>query len=257
MRHDFIDKYSRQISPVHSLEPRAKLIFSFALIIICVTTPPEIWWAFIVYLAILAVIIAFARLPFKYVLTRSLIAAPFILVVAVCVPLMADKGGTVYHLGPVPFPYAGLITLWNVSIKSFTSILCAIVLSSTTNFGDLMHGLERLHVPRFFTLVSAFMYRYLFIIVDQAERMKRARDSRNYRGRWIWHAKVIGYMIASLFIRSQERAERVYQAMCARGFEGSFPRWNETTMHMADYIFIFVLISIALAGRLSVLWIQI
>lgn len=256
MRHDFIDKYSRLKSPIHSLEPRAKLFSSFALIIICVTTPPEIWWAFLIYLAILAVLIAASRLPIKYVLSRSLIALPFILVVAVCLPLMADKGGVVYHLGPIRIPRAGLVTLWNVSIKSFTSLTCAILLSSTTTFGDMMHGLERMHVPRFFTLVSAFMYRYVFIIIDQTERMKRARDSRNYKGRWIWQARVIGYMIASLFLRSQERAERVYQAMCARGFNGTFPRWKETAMRFTDYLFIIVIVSAAMAGRLSVLWIK-
>jgi len=85
--------------------------------------------------------------------------------------------------------------------------------------------------------------------------MKRARDSRNFRGRWIWHAKVIGYMIASLFIRSQERAERVYNAMCARGFDGTYPRWGDRKMAVPDYVFLVTVVGTALAGRLAVLWI--
>ncbi|MBN2169438.1 MAG: cobalt ECF transporter T component CbiQ [Actinobacteria bacterium] len=255
MRHDFLDKYSGLTSPVHSLEPRAKLISIFALIVICVTTPPEAWCAFLTYLFILALMIAVSHLPLKYVLVRSLMVLPFILVVAVFLPFMASKGGVVYHLGPVPIPRAGLITLWNVSMKSFISVICAIILSSTTPFADLMHGLEQLHVPRFFTTVSAFMYRYVFIIVDQAERMKRARDSRNYKGRWIWQAMVVGHMIASLFLRSQERAERVYQSMCARGFNGTFPRWAQTEMRLKDYFFVIVFLSVALTGRLTVLWV--
>jgi cobalt/nickel transport system permease protein len=84
--------------------------------------------------------------------------------------------------------------------------------------------------------------------------MKRARDSRNFRGRWLWHVKVIGYMIASLFLRSQERAERVYQAMSARGFDGTFPRWTEMHMRAADYVFMGIVTVTAVAGRLVVLW---
>jgi cobalt/nickel transport system permease protein len=118
-----------------------------------------------------------------------------------------------------------------------------------------MRGFERLHIPQFFTLVSSFMYRYIFIIVDEVQRMKRARDSRNYKGRWIWQAKVIGYMIASLFLRSHQRAENVYNAMCARGFDGTYPRWRDRKMVAADYIFMTMVVATTLAGRLAVIWI--
>jgi cobalt/nickel transport system permease protein len=99
------------------------------------------------------------------------------------------------------------------------------------------------------------MYRYIFIIVDEVQRMKRARDSRNYKGRWIWQAKVIGYMIASLFLRSHQRAENVYNAMCARGFDGTYPRWRDRKMVAADYIFMTMVVATTLAGRLAVIWI--
>lgn len=164
------------------------------------------------------------------------------------------KGGGTVDLGLFHVSKGGLLILWNVTVKSLISVACITLLASTTQFPDLMHGLERLHVPAFFTTVTAFMYRYIFIIVDEAERMKRARDSRNYQGRWIWHAKVTGYLIASLFLRSQERAEHVYHAMSARGFDGTFPRWAETCMAAPDYIFMSVVALTALAGRLVVIW---
>jgi cobalt/nickel transport system permease protein len=53
--------------------------------------------------------------------------------------------------------------------------------------------------------------------------MKRARDSRSFGGRWLWHSKVIGHMIGWLFLRSFYRGERVYLAMLSRGYNGTIP----------------------------------
>jgi cobalt/nickel transport system permease protein len=253
MRHDFIDRYARLESPVHSLDARAKIIALFVLIIACVSTPPQDWWSFAIYAGLVVIIANASRLPVKYMVTRLLVVIPFVLVVALFVPFM-NKGGTIYDLGPFSVSEHGLLVLWNVTVKALISVACLVVLSSTTPFGDLMHGFERLHAPKFFTTVAAFMYRYVFIIVDQAERMSRARDSRNFRGRWLWHARVIGYMVASLFLRSQERAERVYQAMSARGFNGTFPRWQDPVMRAPDYVFMIIVSATAIAGRLVVIW---
>jgi cobalt/nickel transport system permease protein len=255
VKHDFIDRYSKLESPVHERDARAKTIALFAIIIACVTTPPQAWFAFCIYAGMVVIIATASHVPFKYLLTRALVVVPFILVVAVFVPFMHTAGPTVAHWGWLTVSRNGLIILWNVAVKSLISVSCLILLTSTTPFTELMRGFERLHVPAFFTTVTSFMYRYIFIIVDEAERMKRARDSRNYKGRWIWHVKVIGYMIASLFLRSQERAERVYNAMCARGFDGTYPRWKDRKMAGADYTFMFMIVGVALAGRLAVLWI--
>jgi len=249
MRHDFIDRYSRLDSPVHALDARAKAIALFALIVVCVSTPNKDWWPFAVYAGLVLIIAVASRIPPKYILSRLLIVIPFVIFIGIFLPFM-HKGGTRINLGHIHIYSEGLIFFWGIAVKALISISCLILLSSTTPFADLMHGLELLHIPSFLTTVSSFMYRYIFIIVDEAERMARARDSRNFRGRWIWQAKTIGYMIASLFIRSHGRAERVMQAMSSRGFVGKFPRWSEPKMSSSDYIFIALILSCSIAGRL-------
>src|SRR5450756_2355068 len=183
MHHDFIDRYGRLESPVHSLDPRAKIVALFALIIVCVITPPQEWWPFCIYAAVVVVIAAASRVPPRYLLTRVLVVLPFIVVVAVFVPFM-HKGEPSFDLGLFHVSREGLIILWGVTVKALISVACLILLSATTPFNDLMHGFERLHAPHFFTTTAAFMYRYIFVIIDEAERMGRARDSRNSHGRW-------------------------------------------------------------------------
>jgi cobalt/nickel transport system permease protein len=114
----------------------------------------------------------------------------------------------------------GLAVLVNVIIKSWLCILCLIVLSSSTKFEELLHGMYRLKVPRVFVQITSFMYRYIFVIADQAMRMQMARDSRNYDLSRSNIFNTLGNMIGMLFIRSYERAERIYAAMISRGYNG-------------------------------------
>ncbi|MDD5448333.1 MAG: cobalt ECF transporter T component CbiQ [Actinomycetota bacterium] len=240
-------------SPVHALDSRAKAVAFLGLVVIIVTTPPEEWWAFAIYACFLGAVAVASRLPFTFILKRMLIVVPFVIVVAIFLPFTAG-GEAIYHLGPLAVSKEGLLSLWNVTAKSMLAVSSMVLLSSTTPFPHLMHAFERLHVPSFFTQIASFMYRYLFLIVDEAQRMKRAIEARNYRGRWLWQSKAIGNVIASLFLRSQERSERVYQAMCARGFEGSFPGGKESSMRLRDCAFTALTLGCALAGRLVTIW---
>jgi cobalt/nickel transport system permease protein len=229
MSHVFLDKYSDLDSPLHRLDPRAKLVGFIALIIICVTTPPDLYAAFAAYLGLEIVLAAMSRLPWGHVLKRMLIVLPFILVVAVFLPFFS-KGGGSYNLGPLTVSAHGLMVLWNVAAKSTVSVLAVILLSSTTSFPELLKGMEKLSVPRLLTTIMSFMYRYIFVLMDELQRMRRARDSRGWSGRWLWQAKVIGHMIAALFLRSYERGERVYAAMLARGYDG-----EAHTLYLYDF----------------------
>jgi cobalt/nickel transport system permease protein len=57
------------------------------------------------------------------------------------------------------------------------------------------------------------------VLADEAERMHRARASRTFDQRR-WHGwKSLALLISQLFIRSTERAERIYAAMLARGWK--------------------------------------
>jgi cobalt/nickel transport system permease protein len=94
------------------------------------------------------------------------------------------------------------------------------------------------------------MYRYLFIVVDEAMRMKMARDSRNFSGKWIWDAPVIAHMIGSLFIRSYERGERVYLAMASRGYDGTIRGFEDKKLTKRDFLFAGGIILAALVIRL-------
>ena len=88
----------------------------------------------------------------------------------------------------------------------------------------MLRALEALRVPRLFVLIAAFMYRYLFVIVEEVGRMRAALSSRGYRPRHALQAAAIGRMSSALFLRTYARGERVYLAMQARGYRGQMPQ---------------------------------
>lgn len=249
MKHAFLDEYSGLESPVHQLDPRAKLVGFVALIVICVSTPPDRYAAFAAFLGLELALVLLSRLPWRHVFKRMLVVLPFILVVAVFLPFFS-KGGGSYNLGPLTVSAHGLLVLWNVAAKSTVSVLAVILLSSTTPFPELLKGMERLKVPKLLTTVMSFMYRYIFVLVDEAQRMRRARDSRGWSGKWFWQGKVVGHMIAALFLRSYERGERVYAAMLARGYDGGVRSVYLYGFGAAEAGFAAMLLLFPLAARL-------
>jgi cobalt/nickel transport system permease protein len=217
-----LERYAEIDSPLHRLDARAKIISLFALVVVCVTTPPRAYPAFGAYLALLAVGVWLSRVPPGYVLRRSLMVVPFVLLLGAFMPFLRSDG---------------LLMFWNVLAKSYLAVLALTLLSATTSFPKLLQGFRRLRVPAVLTLLAALAYRYLFVIADEALRTRRAGDSRGYGGKWLWHAKVIGQMIGALFVRSYERGERVYSAMLARGFDGKAMPGDGERLMARDWAF--------------------
>jgi cobalt/nickel transport system permease protein len=241
MRHAFLDHHSQTESPIHHLDARAKIIVFFTFILIAVSSPPTSFLLFSLLALGLIAIAVLARLPLGHLLKKVLVVLPFLFVVALSIPFMQKNalgGGYNLGLGGLSISRDGLWILWNVVIKSCLGVFSIILLSSTTSFPQLIGGMEKLGSPKIFTMITSFMYRYSFILIDEMHRMKRARDSRCFGGRWFWQTKVIGHMIGTLFLRSFHRGERVYMAMLSRGYDGTMPETRARRLGLGEVLFL-------------------
>lgn len=215
MEHAFLDKYSSLNSIIHRLSPNIKLIFTFSFIVFIILTYPEKVFIFFIYLMLIFLIIILSKIPVIYVLKKSSIIFPFVIFVTLSIPFFKENF------------VDGLLIFWNCFIKSWISILIMIILSSTTKFSELLKSLEYFKFPKILIMLLAFMYRYIFLLIDEAMKLERAYNSRYFGGKVIKQIRMIGNIIGLLFIRTYERGERVYMAMCSRGFEyaeGSKPK---------------------------------
>lgn len=207
MKHGFLDKYSDLKSPIHELDPRPKVFFALGFVFTIAWFPVGLWSLYGVALAIVLIEILLSKVPVKYVFLRGATVLPFSFLI-----------GSMRFLteGDTALPF-----VLSLSAKAWLSALALLALVATTPFPMLLRGLEALGFPRVLVQVLAFMYRYVFVILDEAMRMRRAWDSRAGGAKWWVSFKAMAQIVGVLFIRSYDRAERVYQAMCSRGFDGS------------------------------------
>lgn len=63
-------------------------------------------------------------------------------------------------------------------------------------------------MPAVFTTQLLFVYRYLFVLIEEAAAMQQARDARSF-GRKSYPLKVWGTLVGQLLIRTFDRAERI------------------------------------------------
>jgi cobalt/nickel transport system permease protein len=223
-------------SPIHRLDPRAKIVGFAGITVVGVSTPLHAWPAFVACLAALAAIAAVARVGPGLLWSRVKVILPLVLFAAAFVPFV--RGGPAVQVGPLSLSEAGLATFALVTLKATIGAFSAILLGATTSFPDILHGLERLRTPRLLTVIAGFMYRYVFVIVDEARRMRAALAARAYRPRHLGQVAAIGRLMTALFLRSYERGERVYLAMLARGYAGAMPRLTVLVFRRADSAFI-------------------
>lgn len=246
MNHRPLDTYTGRESPVHRLDARAKILAFLCLMVISVSTPPGAPWCFGGYFAVLMALLVVSQVPVGQAFRRSLAIIPFVAMTAAFIPFVHPAGAGLGVSG------VGMLLFCSVLAKAYIGVWCVILLSATTPFPKLLEGLEQLKVPKLLILLAGFTYRYLFVLVDEALCMKRARDSRAYGGRRLWHAKVIGHMVGTLFLRSYHRAERVYVAMTSRGFQGKAVRLTATRLRTGDYAFLAATVGLALLLRVGV-----
>jgi cobalt/nickel transport system permease protein len=202
VRHDFLDKWSRLASPVHRLPAAWKLASALAVVLANVVVPVRFPWFFAAVALALLLVARLSRVPARFLVGRLLLLEPFVAGVAVL----------------TLFQPHGLAVASAVVLRSTLCLATKILLTSTTRFSDLLLVLRRLRMPALLLTTIALMYRYLFVLIEEAERMQRARTSRTLRTRRVAEWRSTAALAGQLFLRSTERAERIYAAMCARGW---------------------------------------
>jgi cobalt/nickel transport system permease protein len=261
MHFHVFDQYHFGESRIHQLDPRIKVLVTVGFILSNALLPDGSWPAFALAWLLLLMANDAANIGLGFTLKRSFVALPFALVAVSAIfsplgrPLVEWNLGFI-TLAPTDF---GLIRFVSILLRSWLSVQMAILLVATTQFPDLIHAFEHLRLPRVLTTIIAFLYRYLFVLSNEALRILRARDARSAGlpgikggGSLQWRAKTTGSMAGQLFLRSYERSDRIYNAMISRGYTGHIRTLNPHVMNSADWfilgLFLMFLVFIQLVG---------
>jgi cobalt/nickel transport system permease protein len=190
----------------------------------------------VMLLAMLLVGLLWARIPVRAALLRSGLVFSFTVPFAL-ISVIAGE----------PLRAASLL------LKSYVSSLAVLLLVATTPVALLLRGLESSGFPRFLLMVAQFLYRYLFVISEEAQHLRAAALGR---GGWTQGAlgrgagfRAAAGAVGALFSRSYGRAAEIHRAMLARGFGGRFPFLGGLRWTAADSLFVLAAASAPVFAR--------
>jgi cobalt/nickel transport system permease protein len=239
-----------------------KLVATILFILAAALTPDGAWLAYALLAALVLAVIVTSRLGLGFVQRRAAVALPFAL--AAVTVAFSTPGRSLVAMQvlrwKVTITDAGLVRFASILAKSWLSVQMAVVLTASTRFPALLQALRSLRLPKILVSIIGFAYRYIFVIGDEALRLMRARSARSGApggrggGSLLWRAQVTGGMAGSLFLRSIERSERIYDAMVARGYDGEVRSLRPPAMQSRDVVvalpFILVLVVAQLLARI-------
>lgn len=264
MHIHFLDPYRPRASLIHRLDARVKFVLAVAFILTTALTPLGAWPVYILLFSIALAVEIVSELGVGYVLKRALVALPFALA---ALPSLFTAGQplVVLPLGrTLTITAEGAERFVSIALKSWLSVQMAIMLAASTPFPDLLAAMRAVHMPRLLVAIIGLMWRYLFVLADEALRLMRARDARSgtpphpagrVGGSLAWRARVTGGMAGNLFLRSFDRADRIYAAMAARGYDGEIRTLPPPPLTAARWSILgaglLILTLLTLAGMLS------
>lgn len=231
----YFERLAHQNSAIHRLDPRAKLITTLIFIVIVMSFGRYDLSGVIPFIVYPMLIILIGNLPLVYLIKRLIIVLPFILFIGILNPIIDQT--IVIKIGPFAIS-SGWISFCSIVIRAMLTVLAAFTLIATTGFYQIGIALERIGVPNLFATQLLFVYRYLFVLIEEASRMVRARSLRTFskKGTGI---KVWSSLIGHLILRTFDRSRRIHLAMLSRGFIGEIKVARNFHLQANDAIFIF------------------
>jgi len=180
----------------------AKLLFTLAAVIAIATWPMAAWrWLLAPALALAALSVRL-RLPWRTLLRR--LAAAWILLALISLGLLIQ-----------PHP---ALRIGNLFLKAALCLWSVNLLAHAVGAQGVVEALRRLRVPPIWTETLAFWLRYSGVLEAEWRRMQTARQARTFGRNRRLQFRVMTNALGSLFIRAYERAEKIRQAMLARGY---------------------------------------
>lgn len=188
-------------------------------------------WAQLAALGLLVLALAaLARIRPRPFLARLAPPLAFVVLVSVALLFLAP-GEPVARLGPLHITDAGVLRFGSAMGRAGVALGAAVVLVCTTPFPEMVRALRALRLPALVTTSLGLAYRFLYVLADEVDRLRRAARSRNAATGAAPRRRLLLGITAAALQRSYARSERVHQAMLGRGYSGQVPALHPGTTH--------------------------
>ena len=227
MMHHLIDRYYHLDSFIHSLDPRAKLIGFFILILSIVLIKDLL--ACIFALVISLIFLFLSKLPLRFAFEQLKYGLMFLLALFFVMLIFGHK----------PF---------EMLLRAISALILIFIAFATSRFDVSIKALNQIGFPNKLTQILMFAYRYIFVFAEEYERLSMALKMKGFKRKTSKYTfETIAKLIATLFIRSYERAENVHNAMLLRGYTGNPSTISSFKITAKDLMFVTLSLYLAIS----------
>lgn len=209
-----LEQLSGKKTVIHNINPMVKIIVTVVYIVCLMTNNQYSLFSLSPFFFYPIVVTALAEVPYSVFLKRVLVALPFVLFAGISNIIFNREKIILFSTVVVT---AGVLSFTTLIIRTVLSVWAVLLLIATTKFTDLTKQLIKIHVPVFLVNLIEMIYRYIGVLIEEASTMITAYRLRNPGYKWP-HIKHMGSFVGHLFLRSFDRAQRVYDAMKCRGY---------------------------------------
>lgn len=142
----------------------------------------------------------------------------------------------------------GIISMITLIMKGVLTVLSSYLLIVTTTIEKICYAMDKIHIPKIFITQILFIYRYMTVLLNEANKITEAYNLRAPNQKGI-HYKVWGSLIGQLLLRSIDKAENIYESMCLRGYSGKFYYSYNMKYNSKDYIYFIIWMGIFITMR--------
>lgn len=242
---DHLERLSRGDSPVHRLNTGVKVTATLLFLALTISFPSKNLSGLVPFLLYPACMMSLSGTPYRPLLARLVVALPFALFGGASNLFFMRE--TAFHLGALAVS-EGLLSFASIMLKTLLCVFAVLILIATTPFTDICALLTSRRLVGVVGLQLSLTYRYIGVLVDEAQRMWTAYILRSGVARAI-RMKDMGSFLGQLLLRSFDRAERVYSAMKCRGFAGRYHPGKSRPLRRYDLVFLVILAALLVFMR--------
>jgi len=217
------------------VDPRVRLLCALFASVWIAATPRLLPLAALAGCGLLLAVIA--RVPARVLLRRLFVLNAFMALVLVTLPL-SPGCEVLWQFAGVGLYHDGLMHALRIVLAGHALTLLFVALVVTLEPVTLAHALLHLKVPDKLVRILMFAIRYIDVLHDTRLRRERAIRARGFSARCDRHTvRTTAHLVGSLVGDSLARAQRIEQAMRARGWRGGFPMLHHFHLRVSDLAF--------------------
>ena len=261
LRDITLGQYFPGDSPIHRLDPRAKLIAMICYIVALFLGQWFVTYA-VLFLALAAAVKGSTVKP--KALLRGLKPVVFILVFTAVLNIFYTPGEALASFWIFTITREGIVHAFFMVVRIIMLITCTFLLTYTTSPLALTDGLEsllgplkKLRVPvHELAMMMSIALRFIPTLIEETDKImsaQRARGADFDSGNLVQRAKALIPLLVPLFISAFRRADELATAMECRCYHGDEGRTRMKQLHYRPGDIFFILGALALAVLIGVM----